>query len=200
VLRQFSRGTVCPDENRLSAARLLFCLEGAPGEETRLLEGDGAALVGVAGGLVADPDGAGVGLVESAELAEQRRFTAPARPEHGHDLAGGDVEVHPVQHRPVEPSSHTAQGQRQSAGGGRRGGGHVPTVGRGGRCCRGRCNGAQQWWPGWSLPRAALSDSVGRRGSSRVSGSAMLFELPRSGQHQEVGCSATDFSGCGAAW
>ena len=70
--------------------------------EVRLLEGHVGPLVGAPGRLVSDPNRAGLGLIKSVELAKQSRLAAPARPEHGDNFTGGHIEVHPVQHWPVE--------------------------------------------------------------------------------------------------
>ena len=156
MLRPLARGAVCPGGNELSAASLLLRAEGARGEETRLLEGDGTALIGSSGRHVADLDGAGVGWIESAELAEQRRLAAPVRSEHGDDLAGGHDEVDVVEHVALaEAPPDAPQTDQQNQGGAGRRGGHVTTLGLSGVCLPVGCDGAGQRAPFVSLSGGA---------------------------------------------
>ena len=45
-----------------------------------------------------DTDGAGVGMVETADEVEQRALAAAGRTDRGHELAGVDFEIDPAQH------------------------------------------------------------------------------------------------------
>ncbi len=73
-------------------------LECAPGQQARLLEGDGGAVVGARQGRAADPDHSRAGAVQACDQAQQGGLAAAGGAHHGDDLARAELDVEAAQH------------------------------------------------------------------------------------------------------
>ena len=98
-------------------------LQGVPRQETRFLEGEGAAGVNALDGCAVDIDAAGGGGVESGGGPEQRGFAAAGGAEDGQDLPGADLEVNVAQDgvglsAGAEGPAQRTEGNRQGRGAG----------------------------------------------------------------------------------
>ena len=112
-------------------------LQGAPRQEARFLEGEGAAGVDALDGRAADMT-CRTGGVQPGGGAQQRRLAAAGGAEDGQDLAGADLEVNVAQdgvgvRAGTEGPAQGAEGNRQGRGAGGGSGGSVQgRLGRGG--------------------------------------------------------------------
>ena len=89
-------------------------LEGAPGQQARLLEGDRGALVGADEGRAAEAQRTGAGPVQARDEPQEGRLPAAGGADDGEDLAGAELEVETAQHvvtslRGVEGAGHAVQ-------------------------------------------------------------------------------------------
>jgi hypothetical protein len=105
--------------------------ERAPGQQARLLERHGAALVDLEHRRPAELDRSSVDGIQARDQPQQGRLAGPRGAEQGHDLAGthGQVDVAQDDARAEFPADAVQFDTER--GGGCRGGGHASTLGSG---------------------------------------------------------------------